>query len=388
MLSTEFWFMLFYILTGVPAVAFFFYLIIVIYYGRKAINPEKSHTYDQNTKFEPLVSVVAATHNEEMMVGKKIDNLLSSNYPLSKIEIVFADDSDDSTAKIISGKAAQLSNLRLLHFENRMGYSPSMLAGCKATNGEIIILTEASAFLDSDTIPRIVDRLRNPEIGVVTGREVILNVDEKGGKSENLYQRLYNFLRKAETNMDSTFFIKGEATGVRKAAIEGLDVANETFDTAVGLVARSNGYKVVYDPEVRFFDYAPATRPDRIKQKTIRGANLIKILWRFKNMMFNRSYGKYGSLILPSNFALLTLLPVFVLVWFGFLVILTFLGIATAAYFWAAIGVCFLVLSAFSRRLLSTFFEFEYSLISAIYQILLTKKAHDKIEKVASTRRI
>ena len=333
------------------------------------------------------MSIVVATHNEEMIISKKIDNLLSSDYPANKIEIIFVDDSDDSTPKIILDAAEKSPNIHLLRFDKRMGYSPSMLAGCKAAHGEIVILNDAGSFIDTHAISKIVSRFQDPKIGVVTGNDVILNVDEEAGKSESLYAKLLNFLRISETNMDSTFFIKGEATGVRKIVLEDIEDANETFDTTTGLYARQKGYKVVYDSEVKFYEYAPNTRSGSIKQKTIRGANLIKVLWRFRAMMFNRKYGWYGSFIMPFNFASLTILPVFILCWFLFISTLTFFDLRFFVYVWMVIGIAFLFLLVFSRRLLLTFFQFEYSLLKAIFQVVFVRKSHDKIEKVASTRR-
>jgi cellulose synthase/poly-beta-1,6-N-acetylglucosamine synthase-like glycosyltransferase len=384
----EAWRILFYSLTGVPAVVLIFYAITILFYGKRRMNAEVTDGNAQNGKFEPLVSIVVPTHNEERIIAKKIENLLSSNYPIDRMEIVFADDSDDSTPEIISKIAEKSKNIRLLKFDQRMGYSPSMLAGCRTVKGEIIVLNDAASFLDANSISNIVDRFKDPKVGVVTGKDVILNVNEEVGKSESLYQKLYNFLRTSETNMDSTLYIKGEATGVRKSILSNLGASTETFDTTVGLIARQEGYRVIYDPKVIFYEYAPTTHSGRVQQKTIRAANLIKVLWRYRHMMFKRRYGKYGSLILPFNFALLTVVPILILAWFGSLAVLTFLDVGFAVLIWAVIGVAFLVLLALSRRLLFTFLEFEYSLLRAIYQILFTSKAHDKIDKVSSTRRI
>ena len=319
--------------------------------------------------------------------AKKIDNVLSSDYPANKIEIIFVDDSNDSTPKIISNAAEKSPNIHLMRFEKRMGYSPSMLAGCKAAHGEIVVLNDAGSFIDSHAISRIVSRFQDPKIGVVTGSDVILNVDEEAGRSESLYEKLLNFLRTSETNMDSTFFIKGEATGVRKIVLEDIEDANETFDTTTGLYARQKGYKVIYDPEVKYYEYAPDSRSGIIKQKTIRAANWIKVLWRFKAMMFNRKYGKYGSLILPFNFASLTLLPIYILFWFLSFSALTFFDVGFFVYVWFALGIVILLLLIFSRRLLFTFLQLEYSLLKAVFQVALAKKSFDKIDLVASTRR-
>jgi len=232
-----------------------------------------------------------------------------------------------------------------------------------------------------------VARFQNPNVGVVTGKDVILNLDEEVGRSENLYQKIYNFLRAAETNMDSTFYIKGEATAVRKDLIKDLEKCGETFDTTIGLFVRQKGYRTVYDPEVKFYEYAPLTHSGRVTQKTVRAANLVKVLWRFRHMMFKREHGRYGWVILPMNFAMLVVAPLAILVGFTLLIVLTFFDLSFSAIIWAALGSVFLFFLIFSRRFILTFLEFEYSLLKALYQLVFTKRTHDKIDKVISTRR-
>jgi cellulose synthase/poly-beta-1,6-N-acetylglucosamine synthase-like glycosyltransferase len=262
------------------------------------------------------------------------------------------------------------------------------MAGCQAAKGDIIVLNDAGSFLDPQAITNIVARFGNDAIGMVTGKDIILNTDEDVGRSETLYQRMYNFLRTSETNMDSTFYVKGEATGVRHLLLDDMNMPVETFDTTIGLVARQKGYRVIYDPSVRFYEYAPATHLDRIRQKTIRADNLIKVLWRFRHMLFNRKYGKYGLLIMPANFAMLVLVPIMVVSWVIGLGILTVFEPGIAVLIWGFLGIAFLAMLAISKRMVMTFFEFEYSLLRAIYQVVFTKKTHDKIDKVASTRRL
>jgi len=391
LISVEVLHFLFYFLTGFPlAIMALYGVVVVVFFFKNNPQIDRNKDVENNLRnsFQPLVSVLVATHNEEIIISKKIDNLLSSDYPADKIEIIFIDDSDDSTPRIISNAVEKNPNIRLLRFDKRMGYSPSMLAGCKAAKGEIVILNDAGSFMDPHAISKIVNRFQDPKIGVVAGTGDMLNVNEETGKSENLYARLFNLVKISESNMDSTFRIQGEAAGVRRLLLEDMTEANETFDTAAGLYARQKGYKVVFDPEVRFREYAPKTRSGRIKQKTIRAANLIRVLWRFRAMFFNRKYGKYGSLILPFNFALLTIVPVFILFWFLSLLVFTILDVAFFVYVWGILGIGFLCLLVFSRTLLLTFLQFEYSLLKAIFQVMFARKSYDKIDKVASTRRL
>jgi hypothetical protein len=235
-----------------------------------------------------------------------------------------------------------------------------------------------------------VRNFKNPSIGAVTGKAVLLNTNEEMGKSENLYQRIYDFVRTGESNMDSTIYMKGEAAAVRKSLLTDIEtIANcpGTADTGIGIFARSKGYKFVFDPKVKFYEYAPSTNEERVKQKTIRGANLIKVLMFFKSMFFKRKYGKFGMITLPFNLAMLAFVPISILIGFVFLVLLTILAPSSVVLYWAILITIFIGMFAISRHLIVTFFQFEFSLLKAFYEIVFVRKSHDKIDKAASTRR-
>ena len=174
---------------------------------------------------------------------------------------------------------------------------------------------------------------------------------------------------------------------VRRVLITDLEDCSATFDTAVGLFVRQKGYKVIYDPHVQFYEYAPMTHRERIEQKVTRAANLIKILLRFKSMIFRRRYGKYGCMILPFNFAMLVVAPVLILIGTIALILLGLFDPTFALTAWGIIGFIFLLVLVSSRSLALTLVEFEYSLLKALYQVVFTRRTHDKMERVLSTRR-
>ena len=365
---------------GIPFIVFGSYGSILLYFGRK----KKSDEQDEN--FEPTVSVVVPTHNEEIIISKKIDNTLLLDYPKEKIEIIFVDDSSDSTPKIIEEYSKKYPYIHLIRFGERIGYSPSMIAGCKAAKNEIIVLSDAGSFLDTKALRHLVRHFSNPNIGLVTGRSVILNDTEGVGRAEKSYLEMANFVRNAESHMDSTFYIKGEATAVRKRLIEDFDMCTATFDSTAALIIKQKGYRAIYEPQVKFYEYAPKTYEDWGKQKTIRAANWIKMLWRFRNMFFRRKHGKFGCITLPMQFSMLVVVPIALLMGLISLTILTFLDPMFSINVWIILGAILLATFLFSRKIPITLFEFEYAILKALYQIIFTRKEHDKIDKVISTR--
>jgi cellulose synthase/poly-beta-1,6-N-acetylglucosamine synthase-like glycosyltransferase len=370
------------VLLGIPVFIFLFYGVLLFYFSRK----KENEIDDKNVEFEPKVSIVVPTHNEELVISKKIDNLLHLDYPKEKLEIIFVDDSVDNTAKIIEEYSRDFLHISLIRFNTRMGYSPSMIAGCRAAKNEIVVYAEAGSFMDEQAIRKLVRHFRKPNIGLVTGRSAILNANEEVGEAEKSYVDVANFLRTAESRMDSTFWVKGEATAVRRELIADLNDCKATFDNTSALFVRKKGYKAIYDPEVKFYEYAPTTYKEWGKQKTIRAANWIKMLLRFRSMFFRRKYGLFGCLTLPVQFSMLVVVPILVPLGMISLVALTFLDLSFSLPIWGVLGLIVLLSLIFSRKLLMTFLEFEYALLKAVYQVSFTKTEHDKIDKAVSTR--
>ncbi len=372
---------------AIPIFIFGSYGLIILYYGK--LKPTRNENAKQ--KFEqvpePLVSVITPTHNEEKIITKKVENLLTSKYPKEKLEIIFVDDSNDSTPKILEDYSLKFPNIRLIKFQKRMGYSPCMFTGVTESKGNILVFSDAGSFHDENTITNLVRHFSDSRIGAVTGKDMILNLDESVGSSEALYMKIYDFVRTAETNMDSTFYFKGEASAVRKDLITSLDNCGATFDTATALYVRQKGYKTIFDSEAKFYEYTPKVRGEQVQQKTIRAANWIKILLQFKSMAFNRKFGKFGMLTLPANFGMLMVAPIAILLGVCSLVALTFFDPFFSLYVWGFLGAIVLISLAISKHLLVTFLNFEISLLKALYEVAFTKKKHDQIATVLSTRR-
>jgi cellulose synthase/poly-beta-1,6-N-acetylglucosamine synthase-like glycosyltransferase len=367
---------------GVPIFIFAFYGSVLFYFGKL----KKDKNQEEKEDIEPAVSIVIPTHNETIVISKRIENLLKIDYPTEKTEIIFVDDSTDNTAEVIEDFAKKRSLIHLIKFRERIGYSPSVRAGCNAARNNIIIFGEAGSFMDRQAVRKLVRHFKDPKIGLVTGRSIITNSKGEVADTEGLYVRISDFVRKAESRMDSTFWVKGEATAVRKELIEDLDNCNATFDNMSALFVRKKGFKSIFDCDAKFYEYAPETFKDWGRQKVIRAANWIKILIRFKGMFFSGRYGLFGCITLPMFFSMLVVVPITLLLGMFFLFLLTFIDLQFSLIFWTVIGSGVILAFLLNRKILTMFFEFEFALLKAIYQVAFTKTEHDKIEKVMSTR--
>lgn len=196
-------------------------------------------------------------------------------------------------------------------------------------------------------------------------------------------------MRQAETKIDSTPDSKGEILAVRRKIcvklIDKLNLSpNASFDSCVPYQAKMMGFRTVYEDKARYYEYAPSSFLDRMKEKSRRATLLIGALLLFKEMILNRKYGKFGMVVLPVHFIINLILPMIFVVGVFSLVILSFLNpIATAIPWVIATGL--LIATNKSRSLLISFIQSQIALIMGLFKLLRREKTLF-IESIPSTR--
>ncbi len=145
--------------------SYIFYPFFTQLYGRKRKN--NSLVYTNNEEL-PMLSILMAAHNEEAVIQEKIESILNSDYPASKIEILIGSDcSTDRTNSIIKQFAKNNSQFHFFEFTNRTGKIGIVNFLYKKTSGTILLLTDANVILQKNTLFELVKHFKNPEISLV-----------------------------------------------------------------------------------------------------------------------------------------------------------------------------------------------------------------------------
>jgi glycosyltransferase involved in cell wall biosynthesis len=85
----------------------------------------------------PLISVVLATYNGELFIGKQLDSILAQTY--SNIEVIIVDDgSSDNTLAILQSYATQYASIHLYFNEENLGYVKNFEKGMLLAKGDFI----------------------------------------------------------------------------------------------------------------------------------------------------------------------------------------------------------------------------------------------------------
>jgi len=365
---------------------FFYYLICLL--SIKAKRSKKTRGFPKDGL--PTVSIIVPVYNESKVISTRIKNLQDLHYPRNKFEVVFVDSgSVDGTADLIESLARDTHlSIKLVQQGSRKGFNSAVIDGFARTTGDIVIITGAETDFDLDALNFLVRHFADQEVGAVTGRQRIKNVQEgMSPKLEVAYRNLYDFIREAESCIDSPFDIKGEIAAARRSVVKRLVENPEMLhkgciDACFSFQARMDGYKTVYEPNAVYSELSPRLIRDSFKQQIRRAATLIQNMLVFKNMMLKRRFGAFGMLIMPAHFLMLLVLPFLFL--FASFVTLALAALYPSNYLFLSIVVVGLLVIALSR-IAQAFVKTQLVLIVAVLR-LLTGVETQKFERLQSTR--
>lgn len=192
------------------------------------------------------VSLLISAFNEEAVIGEKLDNVLSLDYPRDHLEtIVVSDCSTDRTDDIVRTYAGQ--EIRLLRLEDRLGKSAGINRAIENASGEIIVFSDANSMYEPDAITCLVRHFVDPSIGYVVGHQRYAAESGGAADSESIYWRFETWIKTQESRVGSVVGGDGAIYAIRASCFEPLrhdDISD--FTLPLKLVVR--GFRGVFDP--------------------------------------------------------------------------------------------------------------------------------------------
>lgn len=332
--------------------------------------------------FQPFISIIVPTFNEENVITKRIENLLNLNYPSEKYEVIIVDsNSNDKTVsnakQTIQNLPISLPSIKIIEEKQRRGKASAINYGKTQAKGDYILVTDANAIFNQNVLKEIMPHFQDPRVGAVGGRYCVANLENQLAASTSFYWDLEYVMRIGESALDSACLFHGEINAWRKDIVDAdIQMLSEDFDMCITI--RTKGYKIVYEPRAIVYEPAATTPEDQIKQRKRTSIGTIQNLIKHRRfLVFSRNW--YGKLILPSHKGLVMIspfmllaIPVLYLLIGDFHIILTHI-IFTAIFF---IGLCVLLFYMRSRLLEKNTKTTSFSSISILniaYYVLLNE---------------
>ncbi len=203
----------FWISFGLIAYAYFGYPLVLMIFGLAVRQRTRMASEPLSPADAPSISILIPAHNEEGVIGAKLDNAFSLYYPGEMQIIVVSDGSTDSTSQIVSSYSDD-SRLLFVDLPERKGKANALNSGIGAATGDVVVFSDASILLEEQALWEVVQPFANSDVGCVSGEDRI-----KGGGGEGLYGEYELFLRRQESNLGSIVGASGSFYAQRKSLV-------------------------------------------------------------------------------------------------------------------------------------------------------------------------
>ncbi|MFH1848375.1 MAG: glycosyltransferase family 2 protein, partial [Candidatus Omnitrophota bacterium] len=214
-------------------------------------------------QFLPSVSIIVPVYNEELAIGKKVENFIGLDYPKEKIELIFSSDGSNDRTVEIAG-ALNLDNVKVLDLP-RKGKANALNNAIRSASGEVVVFSDACALLDAGALKKLTRHFSDPRMGCAIGE---IYMETEGGKAiEDIYGRYEIILKYMENKIGAAFNASGAIYAIRKEAFKELPLWIINDDFIIPLLIKGRGYKVVYDSEAVAFEKPPKTEESEFKRR-------------------------------------------------------------------------------------------------------------------------
>lgn len=213
----------------------------------------------QSKPITPRVSLIIAAYNEEDSIRDKMENALAHDYPRDQLEIVVASDgSSDATDEIVESYADR--GIRLVRTGGRVGKSVAMNQAVAASDGEILVFSDATTDFSHDALQLMVSDFADSAVGGVCGRIVFRYDDSVNSQGMKFYQRIIVWLRRNESRLGYQLHLTGAIHALRRECFEPCppDISPELWHVLT--IARQRK-RSVYNGEAVGLEYTRSAAP-------------------------------------------------------------------------------------------------------------------------------
>jgi cellulose synthase/poly-beta-1,6-N-acetylglucosamine synthase-like glycosyltransferase len=205
----------------------------------------------------PSVSIVVAVHNGAALLPRKIQHLLSLDYPNIKEIVIVSDGSTDGTAEML----AALHNpiIKSIVLSEHGGKAVAVNAGVAAATSEIVLFVDIRPEIAPGAIQCMVSNFADPRVGCVAGELILRQRDHDATSAAvgGLYWRYEQWIRKCESTFDSPVGVYGGFYAVRRSVAVPQPAGIILDDMFQPLAIIRQGYRSVIDESAVVYDMWP-----------------------------------------------------------------------------------------------------------------------------------
>lgn len=285
-----------------------FILSLVVLYAAKALfyfvfittkkNPFAGNAAAPDKTVRPSVDVVVPMHNEEQVIGRTLDALLRSSYP---IHILLVDDgSTDHTVSAVRPYLAAHRHIRLLTQENR-GKSVALNNAIAASTSDILVCIDADTLVGPDTIRQLTKRFVNEKVAAVSGNLRVANLSNWLTFNQDMeYICISNYEREIFERVNGIIILPGAIGAFRKdrlAEAGGYNPRRITEDIDVVLKIKEKHHIVLNAEQAVGYTEVPQTLGMYLRQRVRWRTGILQTIFGYLAKDISNSW--FYALVIP-----------------------------------------------------------------------------------------
>ena len=217
----------------------------------------------------PAVTAVMVVRNEEAIVARKLDNLLTLDYPPAKLDVVVVSDgSSDHTPAILAdyardsglrtdARTGARTRVRAVVKPVSQGKAAGLNDAIQLATGAVLLFTDARQQIESGALRLLIENFADPEVGAASG-ELMLgdSISGETGKGMGLYWRIEKKVRELESASGSVAGATGALYCARRSLLDASPLPEGTIldDVLLPMQIVRQGSRVVFDSRARAWD--------------------------------------------------------------------------------------------------------------------------------------
>jgi cellulose synthase/poly-beta-1,6-N-acetylglucosamine synthase-like glycosyltransferase len=206
----------------------------------------------------PFVSIIVPVKDEERVIGRLLETLLTIGYQLERMEIIIAEDgSKDCTEEICREYASRYpKQIQLIQQAVSTGKPSALNLGLQHAKGEIVGVFDADSIPKNDAILKAVTYFEDASIAAVQGRNISINASRSIlAKIVSLEETMAFQLHLQGRDALKMFVpLTGSCYFIRKSVIKqigGWDAEALTEDLEMSVRLSLNGHRTKYAADLQ-----------------------------------------------------------------------------------------------------------------------------------------
>lgn len=205
----------------------------------------------------PAVTVLFSAYNEEAVIRRKLESILSSDYPPGRLSVLIGSDhSTDATNAIIREYALLHPSIRLIEKTTRSGKLKIVNELVALSQTDYLILTDANVFFEPLTVKALVYNLVQKEAEMVCGNIRKFSPHQAGISDQEIhYMNFENQLKWHESQVYGFVVgVEGGCYGIRKRSFVKVPDGFLMDDFFITLDVIAKNGRVLFEPDALCYE--------------------------------------------------------------------------------------------------------------------------------------